>query len=63
MLTKMAEMIMVAAIGGMFSGYIALKVLEARFDQFSAADTARHEETNRRLAEIDRCIRERTCTK
>ena len=63
MLTKIAEMIMVAAIGGAFSGYLSLKVLEAKFEQYTQMDVQRYEEINRKLAEIDRCLRERTCTK
>ena len=63
MFTKVAEMLILGVISGAFSAWLALHDLKNSFDEYVAADRIQHQETNKKLSEIDRCLRERTCTK
>ena len=63
MFTRLAESLILGVISGGFAAYVSLTKLETKFDAYVQSDKIAHEETKQKLSEIDRCLRERTCTK
>ena len=63
MVTRIIEMLILGIISGGMTAYVTLAKVDTQLQAYIASDQRQHEETNRKLAEIDRCLRERTCTK
>ena len=70
MFTRLAESIILGIITSALSFAFAEKMLEQKVDDFKSQfveyvdqDREAHKETRRAIEEINRCLRERTCTK
>jgi len=70
MFTRLAESIILGIITSALSFAFAEKMLEQKVDDFKSQfiayveqDREAHKETKEAIAEINRCLRERTCTK
>ena len=63
MITRLVESLILGIISGGFAAYVSLQELKTKFEEYRQQDLIAHKETNQKLNEIDRCLRERTCTK
>jgi len=70
MFTRLAESIILGIITSALSFAFAEKMLEQKVEDFKSQfiayveqDREAHKETKEAIAEINRCLRERTCTK
>ena len=70
MFTRLAESLILGVITSALSFVLAEKVLEQKVDDFKnqfivyvQQDREDHKETRRAIEEINRCLRDRTCTK
>ena len=63
MFTRLMESLILGVISGGFAAYVSLSNLQTKFEAYVQEDKIAHQETKQKLSEIDRCLRERTCTK